>query len=163
MSRKWGIDHFGAGVIFYQNQFKLMILGGTARIEGMTRDAYAAIVCHELGHILGGEPRQSISGAEWSSAEGQSDYFAASNCLPRYFSMKGVKKDELDLRIEKAGFEMINSFLPFDSNSHETEIERDEVELPVVETTLFNKYPSLQCRYLTFRNRTARSSCWFRQ
>lgn len=163
LDAKWESPYFGAGVSYYQNQFKLMILGGTARIEGMTKDAYAAVVCHELGHILGGSPRQTIPGAEWSSSEGQSDYFAATHCLPQYFARVGVPKGEIDARIEKAGYEMFSSFLPFDSNSQENEIVRDEVELPAVEATLYNKYPSLQCRYLTFRNRESRLSCWFRQ
>lgn len=47
----------------------MMILGGTARVEGLTSDAYAAVVCHELGHLLAGTPLQTIPFAQWSSAE----------------------------------------------------------------------------------------------
>lgn len=54
------------------------ISGGIARDAIITRDAFALIVCHEIGHHLAGPPQQS-----GFSAEGQADYFAASECLRR--------------------------------------------------------------------------------
>lgn len=54
------------------------ITGGIARAEAITRDAFALIVCHEIGHHLAGAPHQ-----QGFSAEGQADYFAASECLRR--------------------------------------------------------------------------------
>ncbi len=54
------------------------VTGGIARDPAITRDAFALIVCHEFGHHLAGAPHQ------WGfSAEGQADYFAASECLRR--------------------------------------------------------------------------------
>lgn len=42
-------------------------------------------ICHELGHFLGGAP---LSGWEkWSSAEGQADYYAITQCFPRVFPL----------------------------------------------------------------------------
>jgi hypothetical protein len=58
--------------------------GGIARAPGMTKDSFALIVCHEIGHHLGGAPRTFLYEG-WPSAEGQADYFATSKCLKRYY------------------------------------------------------------------------------
>ena len=57
--------------------------GGLARKPLMTADGIAGVVCHELGHLLGGYPKRVER--PWSSVEGQSDYFATAKCLKRYF------------------------------------------------------------------------------
>ena len=58
------------------------VYGGTPRHKTMTLDGLTMIICHELGHHLGGGPRRSEL-YPWSAAEGQSDYFAGSVCLKR--------------------------------------------------------------------------------
>lgn len=58
--------------------------GGIARASGMTKDSLALIVCHELGHHLGGAPRTFLYNG-WPSSEGQSDYWATSKCLKKYY------------------------------------------------------------------------------
>lgn len=165
LDAQWESPYFGAGVSLYKDQFRVMILGGSTRVDDMTLDAYAALVCHELGHILGGSPLQTITGAEWSSAEGQSDYFAASECLPRYFSSTGASPNNILTRVEKAGFEMLWAFRNFDANAR-TELDRKIVryqkETYSTTYTLINSYPSLQCRYENFRNPTKRPACWYR-
>ncbi|GAB4016268.1 MAG: hypothetical protein Fur0010_15970 [Bdellovibrio sp.] len=66
----------------------IYILGGMIRHPEMNPDAFLLMLCHELGHHLGGAPRrfrgQTIQ-RSWSSAEGQADYFARAKCLPRLF------------------------------------------------------------------------------
>ena len=57
--------------------------GGLARHALTTPDSFAGVICHELGHHLGGYPRKST--AFWASNEGQSDYFASTKCLRRVF------------------------------------------------------------------------------
>lgn len=159
LDAKWESPYFGAGISFYENTFRLMILGGTTRIKGLTPDAYAAIVCHELGHIIGGSPLQTIPGAEWSSSEGQSDFFAASVCLPRYFKKLGVSDLEISQRVEQAGFEMISAFMTIEKGS----VKRFKMDDTRVESTLINNYPTLQCRYENFRNNKERPACWFNE
>ncbi len=61
----------------------IMVGGGLARKPLMTADGIAGVVCHELGHLLGGFPKREVR--PWSSEEGQSDYFATAKCLKRYF------------------------------------------------------------------------------
>lgn len=59
----------------------LYLSGGYARTRFMTRDAYYTVICHELGHHLGGFPKQKIPVVRWSSAEGQADYYSTAKCM----------------------------------------------------------------------------------
>jgi hypothetical protein len=54
--------------------------GGLARHPMMTVDGFMMVVCHELGHHIGGAPKIR---ADWASNEGQADYFASTKCLRR--------------------------------------------------------------------------------
>jgi hypothetical protein len=64
----------------------VVINGGLARHPMMTFDSLLLLVCHEIGHHLGGAPRQFRGTSKlrsWSSAEGQADYFSTAKCLPK--------------------------------------------------------------------------------
>ena len=156
----WRSPFFGAGISNYEHQYKLIILGGTTRIESFSEEAYAALVCHELGHLIGGAPYQTIAGAEWASAEGQADYFAASHCLPRYFAEKGVPSHLISAHVEKAGFDLINSLMAIEKNPNETPVRYIKKSQAVLET-LINHYPTLACRYETFLFNDKKQDCWF--
>lgn len=52
--------------------------GGLARRSEVTPDGFAMVVCHELGHHLGGFPYYGDN--DWAAAEGQADYFATQSC-----------------------------------------------------------------------------------
>ena len=54
------------------------ITGAVARHPAITEEAFATIVCHEIGHFLAGQPAY-----RGFSTEGQADYFAASGCMRR--------------------------------------------------------------------------------
>ncbi len=86
-----------------QKYYRIMLNGGALRRPGFTRDETALIACHELGHLIGGEPTKLTNGGGISviidgeddsgfryrtSVEGQSDYWAASRCLKQYFSVQ---------------------------------------------------------------------------
>jgi len=158
---QWQSPFFGAGVSFYDQNYRLMVLGGMSRMKEMTLDAYAAVICHEFSHLLGGEPRQTIENAEWASSEGQADFFAASVCLPRYFKFKKIPINEISKKIEKAGYEFTN--LAMQVESKKTSIARHTIFNKKVNETLINRYPTLQCRYEQFRNPSMRASCWFKE
>jgi len=70
------------GKIWYVSMF-----GGLARHESITPDAFAMVVCHELGHHLGGAPRKTdaLGAIRWASNEGQADYYASLKCIRRFF------------------------------------------------------------------------------
>jgi hypothetical protein len=58
---------------------RIVMYGGLARHAAITPDSFALVLCHELGHHLGGAPRTYLS------HEGQADYFGTLKCLRRAF------------------------------------------------------------------------------
>ncbi|MBT3584690.1 MAG: hypothetical protein HN509_07270 [Halobacteriovoraceae bacterium] len=82
--------------------------GGMARHPEMSRDGILLILCHELGHYMGGAPKAFRGRSQrrsWSSAEGQADYFASTKCLPLLF---GDGKDLYDYNFIKAADDKSN-------------------------------------------------------
>lgn len=77
-----------------KNPFKdnhiLIVSGNVARKSLMTKEAFAGIACHELGHCLGGAPnfpgQSAFQGV--NSVEGQADYWSSTTCLRRYFELE---------------------------------------------------------------------------
>ena len=59
--------------------------GGLARHETVTVDGFMMVICHEIGHHLGGAPKYAWGNA-WASNEGQSDYFAGLKCLRKVWT-----------------------------------------------------------------------------
>ncbi len=57
--------------------------GGLARHPLMTAEGFLLVICHEIGHHLGGAPRYPNSEL---STEGQSDYFSTSKCARQILS-----------------------------------------------------------------------------
>ncbi|MGZ3808169.1 MAG: hypothetical protein ACXVCE_08790, partial [Bacteriovorax sp.] len=77
----------------------IVMNGGLARHPQMTKDGFLLLVCHEIGHHLGGAPKvlRGTSGLRgWSSAEGQADYYATTKCLPRFFKA-GIENKSFDV------------------------------------------------------------------
>lgn len=59
------------------------MFGGLARREEVTRDGFTLVICHELGHHLGGYPTYEGFNNTWAASEGQSDYFATQACAKK--------------------------------------------------------------------------------
>lgn len=59
-------------------RYILEIPGGMARYSLINEPAFLLSVCHEFGHLLGGEPRRGEI-----SYEGQADYYATRACIQR--------------------------------------------------------------------------------
>ncbi len=51
--------------------------------EEMTKELLDLFLCHEMGHLSGGDPKlvRRNGKLSWSSVEGQADYFAAQICM----------------------------------------------------------------------------------
>jgi hypothetical protein len=79
--RKWSDGTVNAYAEQNGNIWKVSMFGGLARHRTITADGFALVVCHEIGHHIGGVPR--YAGDDWASNEGQSDYFATTKCLRR--------------------------------------------------------------------------------
>lgn len=56
----------------------LNMYGGLARRPEVTKDGFAMVVCHELGHHLGGYAFYGPT--DWAASEGEADYFATQAC-----------------------------------------------------------------------------------
>ncbi len=64
--------------------WSVQMFGGLARHETITEDGMSLVICHEIGHHIGGAPKKvSPWSSPWASNEGQSDYFATTKCLRR--------------------------------------------------------------------------------
>lgn len=64
---------YRAGTTWYINAY-----GGLARWPGIITTGYAAVLCHELGHHMGGMP---LYISDWAATEGQADYWAMKECM----------------------------------------------------------------------------------
>ncbi|ASD62530.1 hypothetical protein [Bdellovibrio bacteriovorus] len=158
---EWENPYFAA---FAQNKdtyMQVSLWGGMARAPGASLPVLAGILCHEIGHVIAGEPRQTFTGAEWSSSEGQSDFYAAKDCLPQFLKahpelvadinpqvLALCGGNELCARVAQTGVEMVQFFKRYDSQKS------DDVSLwtpaPAAEQLLRNVYPSHQCRLDTY-------------
>lgn len=58
----------------------VQMFGGLARRPEMTVDGFKLVICHEIGHHIGGAPS-----SDWASYEGQADYYATHVCGKKIF------------------------------------------------------------------------------
>lgn len=185
----WSNPYLGAGSQFDGENFTVMLWGGFVRARALNFAGLAAVLCHELGHKLGGEPHQRFpdSDPDWSSAEGQSDHFAATVCLPKvYQALKttwpeafagfqlesfsvSLCSSAVDLNqcrwVAQAGVDLVEFIqLYFDRESALAKPEVWAQEIPP--ETLHTAYPSSQCRMDIFKAgaknpQSKRLRCWY--
>ena len=180
---EWENKYFGAFAKLEEEhkRYSISLWGGMSRAEGMTEELAYFVLCHELGHILAGDPKQTIPGSDWASAEGQSDFFAAKKCMPNLMKKISMKKRFTSARVKKIcagnnecetiasiGFEFVN-FAQKWSYQNYSEVSLNEAPHEVVDEMLRNRYPSDQCRLesviqgascLVDKN-CARPVCWY--
>lgn len=146
----------------------ILLTGGYARHKFMTKDAFLTVICHEVGHHLGGFPKKSTN--PWSSSEGQADYFSTLKCMKEV--LKGddenqkiaeslslpedVKKEckfqfpfaddyRICLRSAQAAEDHGRVIADIDSKGHDSDVSLLTPAAEVVRSTNL-KYPSAQCR-----------------
>jgi hypothetical protein len=87
VNRKWTDATVNASAQRSGSTWVVNMFGGLARHQTITEDGFALVVCHELGHHLGGAPKYKgfLGLNNWASNEGQSDYFATLKCLRKGF------------------------------------------------------------------------------
>ncbi|MEN0060056.1 MAG: hypothetical protein AAGB31_14540 [Bdellovibrio sp.] len=159
--KAWQNPYFNGSIESKEHFFQIHLWGGTARTQGASPVVMAGILCHELGHILGGEPHEIIENRTWSSVEGQADFFATKECLPtflknhsrfalnpsRYFIEKCQNNNSCAQTLQ-AAWDLTLFFQTYDSQKSPTpDIHRPA---PPAKELLRNAYPSLQCRWDTF-------------
>lgn len=128
----------------------IVVWGGMISHPKMTAHTFYLLLCHELGHFLGGPPLKSRTG--WSSTEGQSDYYSAISCVK-------------DLGLDEGQF--IDAALALTSIYAEV-TKQAPPRLDVCDESVATRtnygYPTIQCRLDTLLagwNETARPRCWF--
>lgn len=149
-----------------KNNPVIMIYGGMARHPLLTDDGFLGILCHELGHHLGGAPklkRGASTKRSWSSVEGQADYFVTSKCLPLLYESplmshnpyKSIEKAEIDkaetkcsndltcTRMALAGMSMAKVFASLKTGYDQPAFDNQD-NSEVWETN--HKHPRPQCR-----------------
>ncbi|MEH0861431.1 MULTISPECIES: hypothetical protein [Halobacteriovorax] len=172
IERKWEDGTVNAYAQQVGNTWKVSMFGGLARHETITGDGFATVVCHELGHHLGGAPKKSSWwGSSWASNEGQADYFATSKCLRKYMendnNIKMMNEVEVPaiakescaknfvneneyamcLRGSMAGMSLANLFRALRNLT--TDLKFDTPDSNVVSRTNHN-HPAPQCRLDTY-------------
>lgn len=172
IEKKWSDGTVNAYAQQQGNTWKVSMFGGLARHETITEDGFAVVVCHELGHHLGGAPKKGgWFGTTWASNEGQADYFGTMKCLRKYMEKQDnisiVSKMEIpQYATEKcqesfsnaedvamcqrgamAGLSLGNLFRALRNLT--TELKFDTPDPNVVSTTNHN-HPAPQCRVDTY-------------
>ncbi|WP_374029253.1 hypothetical protein [Bdellovibrio bacteriovorus] len=158
---EWQSPWFGAYAKRTEDYSQISLLGGMARAPGATKAALVAILCHELGHHIGGAPLQTIPSVEWSSSEGQSDFYAATQCLPEMLQsypelasepsqevLQKCGENLLCARTMQAGLEMIQLTQRYSYRDY-TPVQVTASEVAATEL-IRNRYPTDQCRLDTF-------------
>ena len=85
IARKWNDGTVNANASRSVGVWNVNMYGGLARHQTITEDGFALVLCHELGHQIGGAPKVAMFLNRWASNEGQADYFAALKCLRKTF------------------------------------------------------------------------------
>ena len=126
--------------------WEIHVYGGLLTHPDISEDEITLVLCHELGHHLGGAPTASRGG--WSSSEGQSDYWSGQFCA--HLLEKPMESAEKLTRLYAA-------------SSDGSWPRLSEKEVKVVERTFFG-YPGAQCRLDTIvagMKGWERPKCWY--
>ncbi|WP_437837068.1 hypothetical protein [Sorangium sp. So ce1153] len=90
----WDSDAASAHVLLKPGEdWVIEVSKGWLTVSSMTTEVFALTMCHEMGHFIGGFPfktsgRKDSTGALGTAvaSEGQADYFATKDCLPRLWA-----------------------------------------------------------------------------
>jgi hypothetical protein len=81
VSANWNDSTVNASATQLGGIWQVNMYGGLARRPEVTIDGFTLVVCHEIGHHLGGFPFVSI----WGADEGQADYYATTHCAQQFW------------------------------------------------------------------------------
>jgi hypothetical protein len=149
---------------------QVIVYGGTAAVNNGSEDSFALILCHETGHLYGGEPVSEPH--NHLSVEGQADYWATNACLPKLLSalsdrapsassMKYCMGDKNCARTVDAILALTAQFADNRNLPHPALNTPDETNV----TTLNYTHASPQCRLDTMiagMKNLSRPRCWYK-
>lgn len=85
VNRAWKDSTVNASSMQMGKSWKVNMYGGLARRPEITNDGFTVVMCHEMGHHLGGYPYSGPIGG-WAASEGQADYFATDVCARKVWA-----------------------------------------------------------------------------
>lgn len=100
---RWSDDTVNANATRALKLWVVQVYGGLARSPEITEDAFALVLCHELGHHLGGFPKSKKWYNLWAALEGQSDYFATQSCAKELMRPETELNATYRAKVEPAG------------------------------------------------------------
>lgn len=155
MARRWETD-------------QVHVYGGLAGIPNVTEDSFALVLCHELGHLYGGEPyRDSYNRI---SVEGQADFWGAFECFaqvvdhlekraPTQASLSFCQNEEVCARGVDAAL-VLTAFYADNRNLKHPRLETPDIN---VVGEVLKVHPAPQCRLDTMSLAFIRGNpplCW---
>lgn len=170
IERLWEDPRVNAGTLRKGQEVIIRPYGGFARHPMITLDGYLLVLCHELGHHLGGIPKKNLPPPNWPSTEGQADYYATLKCLRKIFrdddnvaTIKGIEvpsvinekctlsfktawEKALCIRTSMAGISVAKVMA---QTKREENPDVTTPDTSITETTL-DTHPDTQCRLDTY-------------
>tara|TARA_Y100000768_G_C23989241_1_gene691038 strand:+ start:548 stop:1345 length:798 start_codon:yes stop_codon:yes gene_type:complete len=142
------------------DNYRLEIPGGSSRYYLFTEEGFITLICHEMGHLLGGAPVKS----KVISVEGQSDYYSTTHCAKKiYHELKPYKTYEITTELENicsleddkdACYRLLmgaQSLANFLAKLEKVDFPSLSKEDPNVVTRTLSKHPKSQCRLDTMK------------
>ncbi len=164
VTKAWASTEVNAYAQREKEEWKVILLGGIGRHKFMTEDGFALIVCHEIGHHLGGVPRSDGIDIGWATNEGQSDYYSTMKCLRRYWKNADnariisslnipetlrtkCENEALCIRSGMAGLSAANVFADLAWFGKKPKFETPDTKIV---KQIYSSHPKAQCRLDTY-------------
>jgi hypothetical protein len=151
----WNSSRANAEARRQDDKYLVIIYSGLLNHPELDRNMLHLILCHEVGHHLGGQPTASRHG--WSSAEGQADYYSTLEC---------IKELPLDNRESlPQTFEKLAQFYA-KVNVGSYPLPRLSLKDPTQVPRTYFGHPTPQCRLDTMLagfNNEPRPVCWYKE
>lgn len=139
--------------------------GGLARRPEVTPDGFTLVLCHEIGHHLGGY----VFVSAWGANEGQADYFATQSCAKEFWQGETEVNATFRETVAETPKRVCDAIWPSENEQNlcyrtlaasksladllatlqHVEISFDAHDQSVVEVT-DNSHPAAQCRLDTY-------------
>lgn len=129
--------------------WQIIVYKGLLSHPMLSEKEITLILCHELGHHLGGNPTAARGG--WASCEGQADYWSTHSCYKLFHD---------DFEGRQAALNLTSMYALITNSAHPS-LESREEKKPI--RTLYG-YPSPQCRLDTLLagfGKAPRPMCWY--
>jgi hypothetical protein len=157
------------------NEWAIVLHGGGVRDPELGTAELSLILCHELGHHLGGTPTASRTG--WSACEGQADYWSGFECIKSFGKVikqknisteardwchkNNLSSDEFCANFAQTALNVTRFYARFQSGIYPYIDSRDTN----VASRIYFGHPNPQCRLDTLLSGyllEQRPSCWYK-